>query len=115
VLLDRPATAPRFTGGTSIQSSERCPAIVLADWQLDLTLSTTAPSIAPSDRPFDLLQIGMSREEVAWRFGYPHELADLQTLASASKWDYDSDPYDAFWIAFSNDSVSAFQKPSGGP
>jgi hypothetical protein len=115
VLLGRPEGKPFFTGGTSIQPTEQCPAIVLADWQLDLTLSMAAPSIAPEERPFDFLRVGMSRDEVAWRFGYPHQFADLQTLSQAAKWDYDSDPYDSFWIAFSNDRVSAFQKPSGGP
>jgi len=44
LLVEKPAAQPLSSGGSSGQSVEPCPALVSADWQLGVTISTIAPA-----------------------------------------------------------------------
>lgn len=65
----------------------RCPALVLADFQVDLAITTRrAPTgVTSTSEP---LHIGMSRTSVVWSRGYPWEIADRQTLLKENVWHY---------------------------
>ena len=109
LLVEKPAAKPLSSGGSSGQSVERCPALVRADWQLGLTISTIAPPrLAPIAGLYPQFRVGMTRDEVAWRFGYPRSFADLATIRSAATWNYDGSPFNSFSVTFRNDRVSSF-------
>ncbi len=63
-----------------------CPALVLADFQVDVSLSLSTP---PPDAPYDAaIYPGMTREDVIWSHGYPWEVADKATLLGEDTWNY---------------------------
>jgi hypothetical protein len=114
-LVDLPKVISVGSGGSSGSSSESrrsqeaCPALMLADWQTDVTISRKAPPFLPRlTGPYPQFRIGMQRSEVAWRFGYPREYAGLTTLQKARKWTYDGNPSNSFWVEFGNRGVSNF-------
>ncbi len=109
LLVEKPAAKPLSSGGASGQSVERCPALVRADWQLGVTISTTAPPrLAALAGLYPQFRVGMTKDEVAWRFGYPRSFADLATIRSAATWNYDGSPFDSFSVTFRSDRVSSF-------
>jgi hypothetical protein len=109
LLLEKPAAEPLSSGGASGQSVERCPALVRADWQLGVTISTIAPPrLAPLAGLYPQLRVGMTKDEVAWRFGYPRSFAELATIRSATTWNYDGSPFNTFSVTFRSDRVSSF-------
>ena len=116
LLVEKPTAKPLAIGGSSGQSFERCPALVRADWQLDATISRRAPPrLAKLDGLYPQLRVGMTKDEVAWRFGYPRSFANLTVFRQASKWDYDGSPFNTFSVTFRNDRVSSFPLPRQMP
>lgn len=88
-----------------------CPALVLADDQVDQTITTRKPpSLRFRDPPaqFSELHLGESREEVMWRFGYPTERGLVATMQREPVWRYDRVPMDRFDVEFRHDRVVAF-------
>jgi hypothetical protein len=115
LLLQKPTAKPYATGGSSGFSFERCPALVRADWQLEVTISTNPPPRIPeTDLPFPPLRQGLSRDDVAWRIGFPRSFNGLAAFRSADVWTYDGSPYNTFSVTFRNGTVDSFTKP-GGP
>ena len=111
LLVAKPADQPLGVGGSSGTSSStaRCPALALADWQLDATLSLEPPPPLPKlDGDYPQLRKGMTKDEVAWRFGYPRTFDDAVAFQRADRWVYDGNPFNSFWIAFRNGRAVAF-------
>jgi hypothetical protein len=109
LLVEKPSAEQLSSGGSSGQSVERCPALVRADWQLVVTISTIAPPrLAPLTGLYPQFRAGMTKDEVAWRFGYPRSFADLATIRSAATWNYDGSPFNTFSVTFRNNRVSSF-------
>jgi hypothetical protein len=72
-----------------------------------VTISTIAPPrLASLAGLYPQLRVGMTKDEVAWRFGYPRSFADLATIRSAATWNYDGSPFNSFSVTFRNDRVS---------
>jgi hypothetical protein len=121
-LVDLPEVKSVGAGGSSSSSSESrrsqeaCPALMLADWQTDVTISRKAPPFLPRlTGPYPQFRIGMPRSEVAWRFGYPREYAGLATLQKARKWTYDGNPFNSFLVEFGDRGVSNFRRVAQMP
>lgn len=120
LLLEMPAGQPLAVGGSSGGpsggSTARCPALVLADWQLDVTLSLAAPPPLPKlGGTYPQFRRGMTKDEVAWRFGYPRTFDDLAAFRRADRWVYDGSPFNNFWIAFRNGHASTFSESRSMP
>lgn len=117
LLLDKPSARPLGVGGYSSGSSDAdCPALVLADWQLDVTLSLAAPPRLPKlAGPYPQFRKGMTKDEVAWRFGYPRTFDDLARFRREARWMYDGSPFNSFWIAFRNGRATVFSEPPSMP
>lgn len=64
-----------------------CPALVLADFQVDLALSQRPPPRGVPG-PQAPIRIGTSREALVWSRGYPWEIADRATLLAENTWYY---------------------------
>jgi len=64
-----------------------CPALVAADWQVELLLSTSPPPKSINVNSY-AVRAGMSRDEVIWKRGYPHELGERAELRAESTWNY---------------------------
>jgi hypothetical protein len=116
VVVEEPDTAPFSTGGTNLPASGPCPAIVLADRQVSVTLTTHQPPALTGDPYKDrALRVGMTRNDVLWRFGFPTEFGDRDTLLTKPVWTYDNFPPDAFTVTFRRDRVVSFTTPQGLP
>jgi hypothetical protein len=85
-----------------------CPALVLADFQVDLAITLTRPP--PGVRtPEASLRVGMTRDDVIWSRGYPWEIADRGTLRREATWYYGSG-IGAYAVAFRGDRVVSLAK-----
>jgi hypothetical protein len=117
VLVDVPDAKPRGTGGTTITPDDRCPKISLADWQVDLTLSTAVPPASLPDGIFGYGKItdGMSRSDVVWRIGYPPEFATVGEINRETTWTYDYGGYAHSSVEFRDDRVTSYEPPNNGP
>jgi hypothetical protein len=116
LLVDEPSAEPLASGGSSGTSNERCPALVLADWQLDVTLSLTAPPALPKlSGIYPQFHKGMTKDEVAWRFGYPRTFDDVAAFRRADRWVYDGSPFNDFWVAFHNGRATTFSEARSMP
>jgi hypothetical protein len=116
LLVEKPSAQPLGSGGSSGWSLERCPALVLADWQLDVTLSLTAPPPLPElSGVYPQFRVGMTKDEVAWRFGYPRTLEGLAAFRRADRWVYDGNPFNNFWVAFRNGRATGFSEARSMP
>jgi hypothetical protein len=116
LLVEKPAAQPLGVNYSSGSSIARCPALVLADWQLDVTLSLAAPPALPKlDGTYPQFRRGMTKDEVAWRFGYPRTFDDLAAFRRADRWVYDGSPFNSFWVAFKNDRAVTFSEPRAMP
>ncbi|MBV8170561.1 MAG: hypothetical protein JO219_01375 [Candidatus Eremiobacteraeota bacterium] len=109
-IVDLPKEKPAGEGGSSAPiNNNPCPSIVLADWQVDLTLSTVAPPPLPSDfGASQAIRVGMSRSEVAWRKGYPNEFGEKSALDRNETWHYRDSLLDDYSVTFRNGKVNAF-------
>jgi hypothetical protein len=117
IITEIPPVPEIAQGGSNIEGAPaRCPAIVLADWQVDATISTTAPPPLPND-PFSshVISVGMSRKEVAWRLGYPNEFAGKSTMDREAVWQYKDSPLGWFHVTFRDDKVTSFTRPGMPP
>jgi hypothetical protein len=116
IVVDKPAANPSSWSGGGDSSAEACPAIVLADWQVDVALSLRPPPTIPNDpNQGSSIAIGMSRDDVAWRRGYPNEFAGLAAFRRERIWSYGSDIKDPYTVTFRNDRVVSFTTPPRGP
>ena len=116
LLVERPAAKPQGIGGSSGSTIERCPAIVLADWQLDVTLSLSPPPPMRALRgAYPAIVQGMTRDEVAWRIGYPRQFKNFEEVRRTDRWEYAGSPFNSFWIAFRDGRVSRFSPPPQQP
>ncbi len=114
LLVERPAVKAQGMGGSSGSTIERCPAVVLADWQLDVTLSLSPPPLRAPSRAHPA-RIGMTRDEVAWRNGYPRQFKDLDEVRRSDRWEYPGSPFNSFWFEFRGGRVSRFSPPAEQP
>jgi hypothetical protein len=117
IVVDVPDARPRATGGTAGASNDRCPKISLADWQVDLTLSTIPPPASLLDRLNGERKVagGMSRRDVAWQLGYPPEFASLDDINHETAWTYDYGGYDNSSVEFRSGLVTSYDPPNTGP
>jgi hypothetical protein len=93
---------------------EPCPAMLIADWQVDLLLDTRRPPPGADD--LGVVRLGMSRDEVIWRNGYPSTLGDRSELRRQAVWGYDfGGPGVAYTVTFRHDHVTSFTHGEGMP
>ncbi len=119
MVVDIPSTKPIALGGSNQPTSDEspCPALVLADFQIDVILSTQPPSREATillQRSY-ALSVGMTRAAVAWQRGYPNEFGDREQLDRENVWQYFDGPLDGYSITFADDRVVSFTKPQGMP
>jgi hypothetical protein len=117
IVVEKPSARPwGWGGGGQSSSAEPCPTIILADWQVDVTLSLRSPPTMPNDPDkASAIYIGMSRDDVAWRRGYPNEFGDRATLEREETWTYSPDIKDQYTVTFRNNRVVSFTTPPRGP
>ena len=116
LLVERPAAKALGIGGSSGSTVERCPAVVLADWQLGVTLSLSPPPLRMLSGAYPApLRPGMTRDEVAWRNGYPRQFGGLDEVRRSDRWEYAGSPFNSFWIEFRDGRVSRFSPPVQQP
>jgi hypothetical protein len=84
----------------------RCPAVDLADFQVPLAFSLRAP---PKESSRGGARIGMARDDVVWRIGYPWELGDRRKLLAESEWHYGVG-LAQYVITFRNNRVSSIRR-----
>lgn len=126
-VVDVPSIQPLAQGGTSGDSrnepgSGSCPGFVLADWQVDRTIGLSPPPV-PFDPSRDVrrnsfypeIAVGMTRDDVAWRIGYPSDFADRAAIDRESVWTYEQPPPGGFTVTFRDGKVIAFTKPAMPP
>jgi hypothetical protein len=115
-IVEKPAAGTMLTESNSGPPEKFCPAVVLADWQVDLTITTSPPPALPAIRgDYPALRKGMSRLEVAWRIGYPNGYDRLPALRHARTWEYNGGIFDSFTVTFANDRVASFTTPPQMP
>ena len=115
-FVDTPLATPFVREGSAMPSTQACPAFDLADWQLPITLSSTAPPATLGlHASFAPLHVGMSRSTVIWLRGFPNEFADRRTMLRQSRWSYGGGPFDSYAVNFRNDRVTAFTTPAPMP
>jgi len=88
-----------------------CPAMLLADWQVDIVLSTSAPPSSTPTGASPEVKVGMSRDQVAWMRGYPNQLGDRAALRKASTWRFGTMPTNTTTITFHGDRVTSMTPP----
>jgi hypothetical protein len=84
----------------------RCPALDLADFQVPLAFSLRAP---PKRSSREGLRIGMARDDVVWRVGYPWELGGQRKLLAEPEWHYGVG-LGQYVITFQNNRVSSIRR-----
>jgi len=116
-VVDSPKVKDVGEGGSGVAAiSAPCPAIVLADWQVDLTISTAPPPTLPGDLfASQRIWIGMSRDEVAWRRGYPNEFSEKRALDRETTWRYKDALRDSYSVTFRGDKVASYTSPARPP
>jgi hypothetical protein len=98
--------------GGSVEG-DGCPAIELADWQIDATFSFQPPPASLDLRPRTrMLHAGMTRADVAWLLGYPTEFAGRERMQRERSWDYDDGPCCGRNVVFRGDRVASFTERS---
>jgi hypothetical protein len=116
IVVDQPSAEAPTLFGFPQGNPPGCWSMVLADWQVDLTLSAEPPpTVRPGNSLAPALKIGMSREEVRWQLGYPNEYGDKSALDREETWSYDNAPFNIFTVRFRDDRVVAFTTPRGLP
>ena len=112
-VLRAPPAGHRQSFGGNIEGDD-CPAVELADWQIDATFSLKPPPESLDlSRGVQALHVGMKRDDVAWLLGYPTDLAGRVKMLHERTWLYDSGAYSTTTVVFSGDRVTSFQLPSG--
>ena len=107
IILEEPHATPLFFGsggwgGAAADKKSACPAIVLADWQIESILSTDPPPLGIGRKP---VAVGMSRDQVAWTAGYPTGFDNVATMQRANSWSYEGGPKNSQAFEFKNDRV----------
>jgi hypothetical protein len=82
-------------------------------WHVDTALTTAAPP-AGVPRGFDV-RVGMSRDDVVWRAGYPNVFGTVATLRAQNSWRYDAPAPAAWSVSFANDRVVHVDPPGQLP
>jgi hypothetical protein len=84
-----------------------CPALIMADFQVDLALSETPPPVTiwPSSRQ---PRVGDSRDDIIWNRGFPWEIQDRANLLKQNRWQYGVG-IGGYSITFKNDHVSSIR------
>ena len=109
-IVTLPTVKPYGSNYDPGQPAGRCPALRLADWQVDRMITTSRPPpLRFGDPPGRLHDVhtGESRAEVAWRLGYPTGFDTMQALRTARTWRYDRVPLENFSVVFRRDRVIA--------
>jgi hypothetical protein len=116
IVVALPAARPSGTFGSRSGSIADCPAIVLADWQVDVTIATGPPPALPNNNaPYPAIKVGMFREDVAWRIGYPHEFGARSELDRENVWSYANTTPFGFSVTFRDNKVSSYTTPGNLP
>jgi hypothetical protein len=103
IIFAEPRIAPRGVNYQVGGLAGRCPALDLAAFQIPLAFSLHAPPKGASQRG---VRVGMTRDEVVWRIGYPWELGDQRKLLAESDWRYGV-ALGSYVITFRNNRVSS--------
>ena len=103
-------------GGGSTDDAAPCPGFTLADpWHIDVTLSTTKPPALPAGYDQFKIAVGMSRDDVVRRRGYPQGYLNRASLDAKSVWEYDAALMDQYTVTFRNGRVASFTLPQQMP
>ena len=103
-------------GGGPTDGDAPCPGFTLADpWHIGLTITTTKPPPLPGGDAQFTIAVGMSRDDVARRRGYPQGYFSRASLDAQSVWEYDDALMDQYKVTFSNDRVASFTVPPRMP
>lgn len=112
-VVDEPSGA-RYTplgrnagvGGSPTQ----CPAIELADFQVETTLALR-PSPLSAEEAEAPRRVGMTRTAVIWSHGYPNEIGSRAEILANPVWDYGVG-LGRYKIRFAHQRIASFTKPS---
>ncbi len=80
-------------------------------WRVDTSLTTAQP-------PRDLagkIELGMSRDDVIWRAGFPNAYGTVASFRARDLWYYDSPTPFSWWVRFANDRVVEYHPPGNLP
>lgn len=121
IVFVPPQAKPFFTGsggwGGASTDRDACPAIDLADWQVDETLATEPPPPGIGRDPYTgpTPHVGMTRGEIAWILGFPTIFDDRAGALSRSVWPYAGHAPFASSVTFDGDRVAAYDPPGRLP
>lgn len=116
VHAEYPSTRWSWGGGGSPDDDAPCPGLTLADpWHIDVTLTTTKPPPLPGGYDQFKIAVGMSRDDVARRRGFPQGYLTRAALEAKTVWEYDDAPMDQYTVTFRNGRVVSFTVPRGLP
>ncbi len=119
VVVERPSAKAIALGGSNQPTTDilPCPAIMLADFQVNAILSMERPPVKKAAALNDAysLKVGMTRAAVAWLRGYPNEFGDRADLDREPTWQYFDGPGDGYSVTFRDNRVVSFTNPQGLP
>lgn len=119
VVVETPSAKAIGLGGSNQPTSNvsQCPALTLADFQIDAILSMRPPPVknGPALKDLYSLKVGMTRVDVAWQRGYPNEFGDRADLDREPTWQYFDGPGDRYSVTFRNNRVISFTSQQGLP
>jgi hypothetical protein len=103
-------------GGGTTDNDAPCPGFTLADpWHIGVSLTTTKPPPLPAGYDQFKIAVGMSRDDVARRRGFPQGYSTRAELGARSVWEYDDALMDQYTVTFRNGRVASFTVPRGLP
>jgi hypothetical protein len=103
-------------GGGPTDNDAPCPGFELADpWQVGVTLTTAKPPALPAGYDQFKIAVGMSREDVARRRGFPQGYATRAQFDARNVWEYDDALMDQYTVTFRNGRVASFTVARGLP
>lgn len=103
-------------GEPSIPNVPHCPFVLrYADpWHIETALTVAAPPPFGPPRGFPV-RVGMSRDEVVWRMGYPDQYGTVASFRALDRWTYVEPTPFAWWVQFKNDRVVDVHPPGNLP
>jgi hypothetical protein len=113
-VFSTPPAGHQLSFGSNIEGKD-CPAVELADWQIDSTFSLKPPPASLDlRRKLQALHAGLTRDEVAWLLGYPTDFASRDKILHERTWFYDVGPRFSTTVVFRGDRIASFKAPDIG-
>lgn len=111
IVFETPKMPPIGTNYGVTGRPGSCPALVLADFQIDLAISTSTPPNGITES--NPIRVGMSRAALIWTWGFPWEIADRKSLLKENVWHYGIG-LAAYTVYFKNGEVARIRGMRSG-